>query len=486
MADVSIDTDQLKEVVTSIVNDAHEDGSIDELTPRMIRTKAEVRIGLKSGSLDVWKDIVKAAAGEAIDALDAPTSQPGPAPSSEPEDEEKDAKGKGRKPAKNTKPPSSTSKATRKTKKSESTTDSAGAKRKSKASKEDIEVESGSPPSKKTKLTSSAASSKKAEAKKPPTKEKPASSSAKTKGGKIGKGKTVRSASVISSSDEDEPSKPTSTSSPKLPAKSKPKPNKRPSLPKNSSAHDADVSTADVADTHEDPVKPKSKLSESMTAVDVHEGVGEEKGEKKDASDSEMSVLVDEEPAKKRKGKKSKDANADSVSKRATAKPKGRTKAKAKDEDEDPEDAEIKRLKSFVSGCGVRKVWSREFLAANISPSDKRAQIKYLRDLLKELGMDGRLSMDKAKKVREKRELQRELEDVQTFEKAVVHGSSSRPSRRASNPESSISVKGATTSGGNESDVEDEEDEELGVVIKRKPNARQSIMAFLGDQSESE
>ena len=52
-------------------------------------------------------------------------------------------------------------------------------------------------------------------------------------------------------------------------------------------------------------------------------------------------------------------------------------------------------------------------------------------------------------------------EDVQTFEKAVVHGPSSR-SQKSKND------KGATTSGGNESDVEDE-DEELGSeVIKRK------------------
>ena len=87
-------------------------------------------------------------------------------------------------------------------------------------------------------------------------------------------------------------------------------------MPKNTSAHDADVSTAEVGEPREDAVKPKSKLSESVVAAEVHKGEKDEEditGEGKqdggkDASDSEMSVLIDEEPAKKRKGRKSKDS----------------------------------------------------------------------------------------------------------------------------------------------------------------------------------
>ncbi|KAI0765997.1 hypothetical protein BC629DRAFT_1539503 [Irpex lacteus] len=112
--------------------------------------------------------------------------------------------------------------------------------------------------------------------------------------------------------------------------------------------------------------------------------------------------------------------------------------------------------------------------------------------MLKELGMEGRLSMEKARRVRERRELARELEDVQTFEKAVVHGTSSARSSRQQKDKSS---------GGNESDVEDaldtnkkggegdgdgDSEEEVVGKPKRKVNARQSIMAFLGDQSDSE
>ena len=76
------------------------------------------------------------------------------------------------------------------------------------------------------------------------------------------------------------------------------------------------MSTAEVGEPREDAVKPQSKLSESVVAAEVHQGEKDEEdveGEGKqdggkDASDSEMSVLIDEEPAKKRKGRQSKDS----------------------------------------------------------------------------------------------------------------------------------------------------------------------------------
>ncbi|THG92605.1 hypothetical protein EW026_g8351 [Hermanssonia centrifuga] len=103
---------------------------------------------------------------------------------------------------------------------------------------------------------------------------------------------------------------------------------------------------------------------------------------------------------------------------------KGKRKSKAAVEELSPDDQEIKRLKSFVVGCGVRKVWAREF-----KDVDKREQIRRLRHILADLGMTGRLSMEKAKQIKEKRELAKELEDVQQFEKAVVDGPA--PSRRS-------------------------------------------------------
>jgi len=88
--------------------------------------------------------------------------------------------------------------------------------------------------------------------------------------------------------------------------------------------------------------------------------------------------------------------------------------------------------------------------------------------------MTGRLSMEQAKAIKEKRELASELADVQSFERSVKQ-QGSRRSRLAA-------TKGKSDSGSREASEEEEETR----PVKRKKNARQSIMAFLEDQSDSE
>lgn len=55
--------------------------------------------------------------------------------------------------------------------------------------------------------------------------------------------------------------------------------------------------------------------------------------------------------------------------------------------------------------CGVRRVWAKEFKDLE-RPSD---QIKRLKQILADLGMTGRMSLEQAKAIREKRELAQEL-----------------------------------------------------------------------------
>ncbi len=55
--------------------------------------------------------------------------------------------------------------------------------------------------------------------------------------------------------------------------------------------------------------------------------------------------------------------------------------------------------------CGVRKVWSREFKDLD-NPSD---QIRRLRQILADLGMSGRMSLEQAKAIKAKREFAQEL-----------------------------------------------------------------------------
>ena len=61
--------------------------------------------------------------------------------------------------------------------------------------------------------------------------------------------------------------------------------------------------------------------------------------------------------------------------------------------------------KSFVLACGVRKVWSKAFQGLD-TPQE---QIKKLKGILVELGMTGRMSMEQAKAIKQKRELAQEL-----------------------------------------------------------------------------
>ncbi|THH06301.1 hypothetical protein EW146_g9653 [Bondarzewia mesenterica] len=150
-------------------------------------------------------------------------------------------------------------------------------------------------------------------------------------------------------------------------------------------------------------LKPSSSSSEL-----VDNGAFSMKDE--DKSESEMSVLIDDTPKKSRKRK---NAQKDD----RTEKPKQK-RGKKSSENLSKDEQTIARLKSFIIACGLRKAWSKEFRGLD-TPSQK---ISRLRKILEDLGMVGRYSMEQAKAIKEKRELARELADVQQFEQTVVSG----------------------------------------------------------------
>ncbi|KAI5253719.1 hypothetical protein E4T42_02754 [Aureobasidium subglaciale] len=134
-------------------------------------------------------------------------------------------------------------------------------------------------------------------------------------------------------------------------------------------------------------------------------GTHEEKPEVADDSESEMSVVLDEPPLKKARPKSTSTAT----------KTKSQTKAKASKaaakpaKEETPDEAEIKRLQGWLVKCGVRKMWFKE-----LAPYDTpKAKIKHLKEMLKDAGMEGRYSEPKAKAIKERRELEADLEAVQ-------------------------------------------------------------------------
>lgn len=73
-------------------------------------------------------------------------------------------------------------------------------------------------------------------------------------------------------------------------------------------------------------------------------------------------------------------------------------------------------------------MWFRE-LAAYDTPI---AKINHLKDMLKDVGMEGRYSLEKAKAIRERRELQQDLETVTEGAKkwGARNSDDERPKRR--------------------------------------------------------
>ncbi|KGO74583.1 hypothetical protein PITC_002280 [Penicillium italicum] len=121
----------------------------------------------------------------------------------------------------------------------------------------------------------------------------------------------------------------------------------------------------------------------------------------KDDSESEMSVVLDEEPQRKAPRKGQKGARGTATKTKKTP--------KAKVEDTSPDQAEIKRLQGWLIKCGIRKLWGKE-----LAPYDTpKAKIKHLKGMLEDAGMSGRPSQEKANQIREERELKADLEQIQ-------------------------------------------------------------------------
>lgn len=151
------------------------------------------------------------------------------------------------------------------------------------------------------------------------------------------------------------------------------------------------------------PKPRKAAKKEESEASDVAEDtpdVHKATTDTKDDSESEMSVVLDEElkPKAPRKRQKNTDGPA--------SKTKKAPKAKAKDEDISPDQAEIKRLQGWLIKCGIRKLWGKE-LAPYETP---KAKIKHLKGMLENAGMKGRPSQERANQIREERELKADLE----------------------------------------------------------------------------
>ncbi|KAJ5801031.1 uncharacterized protein N7518_003099 [Penicillium psychrosexuale] len=329
-------------------------GNLEELTVKRVRLAAENTLGLTAGYFKTtgdWKarseDIIKDEVGIQDQAILDPQSQT-PSPSK--------------------------AKPTTLAKRAKSETATKPRKRqKTKMPVSDEEDELPAPPSETHEVT------------KPKNRSKAPIKKAPGKKVSVQKHKDMSDASDFSGDESDDVTKPNKRSSTpvtKSPLKQSPvkkSPAKKASVPKP---------TKDVSDIPDDALNATNPNKDT-----------------KDDSESEMSVVLDEEPQPKAPRKRQKSAGET-----ATKTKKKATKAtKAKEEDISPDQAEIKRLQGWLVKCGIRKLWGKE-LAPYDTPN---AKIKHLKGMLQDAGMTGRPSQEKANQIREERELKADLEQIQ-------------------------------------------------------------------------
>ncbi|CAK7199800.1 hypothetical protein SEUCBS139899_002486 [Sporothrix eucalyptigena] len=259
-----------------------------------------------------------------------------------------------------------------------------------------------------------------------------------------------------------------------------------------------------------------SPLSE-LVSEDVDKGKAE--AEVEGGSDSQMSDVIDE-PSKRKRAKKDESKQA----------PKKATKRKADDSDSlssviddpppkkkkgttlastlSPDEAEVKKLQGQLVKCGVRKIWAFELKSYG---DDAKAKIRHLKGMLRDIGMDGRFSESRAREIKERRELEADLEAVQEMDRNWgTHGSSGRPSRsrqyKSLKEESSDDDENEGEGGGgghNAGDEDDgdakkerkgrpagenneDDDDEEDAAPKTSRRSRFGDLAFLGSDSESD
>ncbi|KKY26917.1 putative transcriptional [Phaeomoniella chlamydospora] len=228
--------------------------------------------------------------------------------------------------------------------------------------------------------------------------------------------KKSRKVKTPPSESESEISEPESLSSieakPRKPApKPKPKPSTKPQAKPQNKKQKVESDEDEISEPAGKPPPESTKRSKSETAVSESDDEEDEPYPKPTKSDeennddasSDLSSLIDEDP--KPKKKRAKPSASSSTSK---PKKKSTTTSTTTSSDLPPDQAEIKRLQSYLLKCGIRKFWSKE-LASYPTSSGK---IKHLKQMLEDVGMTGRFSLEKANAIKEKRELEADIEAV--------------------------------------------------------------------------
>ncbi|KAK4073925.1 hypothetical protein Trihar35433_3399 [Trichoderma harzianum] len=220
-------------------------------------------------------------------------------------------------------------------------------------------------------------------------------------------------------------------------------------------------------ETPGDEIKPPVKDQPDSGAEETKADVKDESKPEVNEEDEYSDVIDEPPPTKRKRGEK----------KEISSKPKASKPAAKKDATpDDPKDAEIKKLQSQLTKCGIRKLWHIELKQYG---ENAGAKIRHLKKMLADIGMDGRFSESKAREIKEMRELQADVEAAQEMDRLWGTSSGGRASRsKAKTTAPEAKVESAEETG-------DEEDDEPTSFAARRRRAHADL-AFLGDESDSD
>ena len=186
------------------------------------------------------------------------------------------------------------------------------------------------------------------------------------------------------------------------------------------------------------------------------------------SASSDMSVVLDENPRPKKRESKSMSSKAFQIKTASSKEPRGELS---------PNDILIKTLQSQLVKCGVRKMWAFELKKYG---GDESGKIRHLQGMLNDTGMRGRFSEQRARQIKELRELQADLEAVQEGEKhwGLDSGRRARGERK--------SLKDSSADEDEDGDGQDGEgkfrtSQSASAKPRRAAKAKEEL-AFLGDE----
>ncbi|KAG2103119.1 uncharacterized protein F5147DRAFT_284401 [Suillus discolor] len=442
-------TERIQQAATKLLEEARAEGKLSKLTVRIVRERLEESLNLSAGTLDAkeYKTSIKKTVVEYLDNVsttplnEADDEESQPKPSKKRKGGADEEPVKPRKGASKPKPSPGKNNQGKQVPKSSAIVDS-----------EVSEISEDEVPARKKQVKPPKSNG---EHETKPSGSKRSQKASRTKKSTSGTAvKEHKSASTVESSGDEADAKHASksvvTSSKKeiLSPKKSPSKEKPLSKPKSSTKQNAEHEVVDELEHG-----ASSSTSKPQEPVVLKHALPHSEPE----NDTDMSVVVDEPPKKRRK-KQEKDSN-----KKASTERKKTQKSNA---GSSKDDETVSKLKAIVVACGVRKMWKKEFADLD-TPS---GQTKRLKEILKELGMTGRLTLEKAKTIKAEREFAQELRDVQDFAEAERRRERKKEKRESQDEQS-----------GPGSDDEDEDP-----PLKRKKTAGASILAFLGDQSDDE